>query len=105
MFKVGDLVTVANQWWQHVAPTQEADQKSEEELAKTGKYTGPSLFEQKVHTSWETGVVVDIVEKDEERVVYRSGKSKITEHRSLYHVLTSNGEMKKTQRHLLKKLE
>jgi len=105
MFKVGDLVTVANQWWQHVAPTQEADQKAEEELAKTGKYTGPSLFEQKVHTSWETAVVVDIVEKDEESVVYSSGKLNITEHRSLYHVLTSNGEMKKTQRHLLKKLE
>jgi len=99
MFKVGDLVTVANQWWQHVAPTQEADQKAEEELAKTGKYTGPSLFEQKVHTSWETAVVVDIVEKDEESVVYSSGKLNITD------VLTSNGEMKKTQRHLLKKLE
>lgn len=102
MFKVGDLVTVANQWWQHVAPTQEVDQKAEEELAKTGKYTGPSLFEQKVHTSWETGVIIDITDPSHEHSFYQT---KEPFSRGLYHVLTSEGRVKKTYDNLLKKLE
>jgi len=108
MLKVGDLVTIGNHRWKHIMPTQEEDQKAEEELAKNGKYTGPPLFEQKAYTSWETpttGMVIDIVEKDEEYVVYKSAKSKITEHRSRYHVLTSDGKIEKTWHHLLQKLE